>query len=421
MSVPARLRHGRLLCLFWAGLAGGLLAQGSVRTGLEGLAWQSPDTVHATERALIEALRGPLLGAKDCAAALQYWFDGRMAEARGDKGAAIAAWAAGVRAVADLRDLPTPPWPDPGQPRLVPRHSVSSAGLYLVDAFVVQWQTVDGHQFGLFMVPGTRPGGHRFPLLTYVRGGLAGLRQDEVAWLADQCRKGYAVLAPGLPGQPLTEAAVPQMSALRGAGAPGDPARDATAVVAAVQSTQSMPVVRPGRCALIGLGRGANVALLAAARSSLPACVAVGDASQLNPFRAYWARMNRGENTWPDWATFCNLEPAEQLATMRQRSVAHQAGSVPCPVLLLHPDGLAGSLDEQAYQDVAEARRHAGVETERRALPGAARGFADDPASDIGRQALRQLIDFVYRFVPSDDGKDALLLAPKGPQPSRGN
>lgn len=421
MSVAARFRHGRLLCLFWAGLAGGLFGQDSVRTGLEGLAWQSPDTVHATERALIEALRDPLLGARDCAAALQYWFDGRLADVRGDKGAAIAAWVAGIGALANLRDLPAPPWPDPGQPRLVPRHGVSGSGLYLVDAFVVQWQTVDGDQFGLFMVPGTRPGGHRFPLLTYVRGGLAGLRQHEVAWLADQCRKGYAVLAPGLPGQSLAEAAMPQMSALRGAGAPGDPARDATAVVAVMQTTQSLPVVRPGRCALIGLGRGANVALLAAARSSLPACVAAGDASQLNPFRAYWARMNRAENTWPDWAAFCNLEPAEQLATMRQRSVAHQADSIRCPVLLLQPDGLAGGLDGQAYHDVAEALRHAGVATELRALPGAARGFADDPASETGCQALRQLIDFVYRFVPSDDGKDALLLAPKGPQPPRGN
>jgi len=410
--VASARRDRRLVYLLLAGLAAALAAQDTVRTGLEGLAWQSPETVHAAERALVTALRAPLLGAKDCAAALQCWFDGRTADARGDKAAAIAAWEAGTRALTDLHDLPPPPWPDTSGARLTPQTGITGADLYLLDAFVVRWSSDAGTQFGLFMVPRSRPQGHRFPLLVYVHGGSAGLGRQEIAWLAEQCRKGYAGLAPALRGQPLADASVPQMSGYRCAGRTDDPAGAAGDLLAALQGTQAMPVVRPDGCALVGVGRGATAALLAAAHSSMPACVAVADARQLDPFRAYWTRMSRGENTWPDWANFCSREPAEQLASMHRRSVVHQAGGIRCPVLMLLPDGPADSLDAQAHRDVAAAVRAAGAEAVPEVQPGAARDFTDTLDSEPGRKALRRMLEFVYRHVPSDDGKDTLLTPP---------
>lgn len=423
MTVLSAPRIRRLCCLLLAGLAGGLVAQDAVRTGLEGLIGQSSASLHASERALVEAVRGPLLGAQTCANALQFWFDGRTAEARGDKASAIASWEAGLKALTDLHDLPVPTWPDLGEPCLKPQHAASGPDLYLVDAFAVQWKSDAGSQYGLFMVPSSRPAGHRFPLLTYVHGGLTGLQEREITWLAEQCRKGYAVLAPALRGQPLVDGAAAALAAYRGEGVADDPAGEASDVLAALLGAQGLPVVRPGGGALVGVGRGASSALLVAARSPLPACLAVADADarHLNPFRAYWSRMSRGENIWPGWSAFCSREPAAQLAALRQQSVAHQAAAIRCPVFMLRDEGTADSLASQAHGDVAEALRARGVAVTVETLPGSAPGFSAELTAASGREARRRLLSFTYRYVPSDDGKDALLRPPKPPTPAPGN
>jgi hypothetical protein len=386
-----------------------------VRTGLEGLAWQSSETIHETERPLVEALRAPLLEAMDCSAALQYWFDGRTAEVQGDRGAAATAWAAGKKALSGIQPLPAPVWPTLGEGRLRPLRQIEGPELYLVTAFVVTWTTGAGVQHGLLMVPQSIPKGHRFPLLVYVHHGQDGIDGNEIAWLAEQCRKGYAVMAPGRRGQPLAVQVLESLQAYRSEGIAADAAGTATDIVAALQGATALPVVRPEACALLGLGDAAASALLAAARSPVPACVAVAEAEHLNPFRDYWSRLARRENRWPEWEAFCDQEPAAQLASLAQRSVAHQAATIRCPVIMVLSEESVGTLDEEAHRDVVATLTQAGREVLLEIPAGTRRRFTTDLSAAPAREALRRLGRFAYRYVPPDDGKDALLTPP--PQP----
>ena len=407
--------HSRVLCLC---LAFGLLplaAQDSVRTGLEGLAWQSPDSIHESERPLVEALRQPLLGALDCAAALQCWFDGRTAAAKDARDTAAAAWAAGRKALNGIQALPAPTWPALRDGRLKPLHQVEGRDLYLVTAFVVTWTTDAGAQYGLLMVPQSIPPGHSFPLLVYVHRGQDGICTDEIAWLSEQCSKGYAVMAPGLRGQRLTAPDIPSLTSYRSEGLAADLAGECTDVLTAMQGAAGLPVVRPHSCALLGLGRGATSALLAATRSALPACVAVAEAERLDPFREYWNRLARRENRWPDWESFCNREPAAQLAWMAQRSVVLQAAAIHCPVLMLLPEANLGTLAEESHREVLARLSQAGQEAILEIPPGTQRGFTDTLTAAPAQEAMRRLGRFAYRFVPPDDGKDR--LAAPTPQP----
>lgn len=399
-----------------------LAAQDSVRTGLEGFSSKSPESIHATERPLVAALREPLLGAMDCAAALHYWLDGRSADVRGDKDAAAAAWAAGCAALGNLQALPAPTWPTPAGGRLRPLRKLEGRDLYLVTAFVVSWTADAGAQYGLFLVPQSIPKDHRFPLLVYVHHGQEGITADEVAWLGEQCRRGYAVIAPGRPGQPLAEAAIASLKSYRSAGSASAAVEAASAVVTALQGAAALPAVRPQACVLLGLGSGASSALLAATHSPLPACVAVAEAVGLNPFRDYWNRLARLENRWPDWESFCSREPAAQLADMARRSVAHQAAAIRCPVLMLLPADSLGTSAEEAHRDVVTRLTAAGGEAALEAPAGTRRGFTDDLRSPPAKDALRRLSRFAHRYVPADDGKDALMTPlPQPPGTLHGN
>ncbi len=411
----ATAAHGARAALCLALLFLPAAAQDTVRTGLEGFSSQSPESIHGSERPLVEALREPLLGAMDCAAALQCWLDGRSADARGDKDAAAAAWVAGRAALSDLRALPAPQWPELGAVRLRPVQQVEGRSLYLVTAFVVTWTTDAGLQYGLLMVPQSIPKGHRYPLLVYVHHGRGGISAGEIAWLGEQCRRGYAVVAPGLRGQPLAEQSITGMRAYRSEGVATSAADESTEVVTAMQGAVTLPAVRPRGLALLGLGSGATSALLAASRSPLPACVAVAEATGLNPFRDYWNRVARRENRWPDWETFCSREPAAQLADMARRSVAHQAAAIGCPVLMLLPEEGLGTVDEAAHRDVVARVAQAGREALLETPAGSRRGFTAEISAAPAKEAMRRLSHFARQYVPPDDGKDALMTPPLQP------
>jgi dienelactone hydrolase len=411
-----------IVCLCLAGPGCCLAADAAVRAGLEGLVWQSYDTVHETERVLIEACRAPLLAGRDCAAALQCWFDGRIADSRGDKGAASAAWEQGLAALATTADVVAPSWPALPEGPLRPLHSVAGPLLYLINVFVITWRSDAGQQYGLLMVPRTIPRGHRFPLFAYVRRAREGIAPAEIAWLAEQCRKGYLVVAPALRGQPLADKASPQLARHRCEGTAGDAGGESSDVVTALSGAAALPVARPDACALVGLGHGAAPALLAAARSPVPTCVAVADAGCLNPFRYYWVRMARGENCWPEWAAFCGSEAAEQLASMARQSVAHQAAAIRGPVLLLLPEESLGTVHEQAHQDVVGRLVAAGREARVETIAGTRHGFSADLDADPSQGVLRRLGRFAYAGVPPDDGVDALLEPlPQPPEGTHGN
>lgn len=395
--------------------ATGRSAERTVRTGLEGILWQSYDSVHPAERAFIEAARGPLLEGRDCAAALQLWFDGLAASSRGDKEAAVRAWEAAREALAGPAEVLSSSWPELPAGRLRPLDLVKGLVLYLVHTFTITWVSDAGRQYGLLMVPKTIPPGHRFPLFVYVHSGQAGLSLAEAAWLGEQCRRGYAVVAPALRGQPLGGETLPELARYRCEGVPGDPWGDAADVVSVMVGAAALPVVRAGSCALVGLGSGAAPALLAAAHSAMPGCVAVADAERLNPFRAYWSCMARDAKGWPEWPVFCSREPAEQLAAMARQSAAHQAGSIRCPVLMLLPEESLATLDEEAHRDVLRALGAGGAEASLETVAGARRGFTRDAGSDQCQEALRRLARFARGRVPPDDGKDALLPPPPEP------
>ncbi|NLF16937.1 MAG: hypothetical protein GX595_06730 [Lentisphaerae bacterium] len=412
-----RCRHGLMVVAVLLALGGQPAARAQIRAGLEGLAWQSPETMHARERALVDALAEPMLAARDCSAALQSWFDARTADARGDKEAALKAWDAGLKALAaPLPLLPEPAVADLSRVRLVSVQRLGGAELYLVDGMVVRWTSPAGTQYGLCMVPSSRPEGHRFPLLVYVHGGLEGLKADEVLWLGEQCRQGYVVLAPALGGQPLVSGSLPDLAALRSEGPAGDAAADAVEVMALMHGARLSTAIQADRCAVLGLGHGATVALLAASRSGLPSCVAVAEARRLNPFRAYLARLQRGENTWSDWAAFCNLAPAEQLAGLRRQSAAHAAATLRCPVLLGLYQSDTGGLEEQAHRDVLAALPADGPGGRLEVLPDRRSAGTGKTPETVCRRTLRSLVDFIRTVVPPDDGKDALLAPEPNPQ-----
>jgi hypothetical protein len=143
--------------------------------------------------------------------------------------------------------------------------------------------------------------------------------------------------------------------------------------------------------------------------------VAVAEAVRLNPFRDYWNRLARRANRWPDWEVFCSREPAAQLAGMAQRSVAHRAATICCPVLMLLPAESVGTSDEEAHRDVVARLTQAGQEVLLEIPAGTQRGFTADLSATPAREALRRLGQFAHRYVPPDDGKDAPPTPP--PQP----
>ena len=187
-----------------------------------------------------------------------------------------------------------------------------------------------------------------------------------------------------------------------------------------MQGARASAVVRAGRCAVLGLGHGATVALLAAAWSGMPSCVAVAEARRLNPFRAYLARLQRGENTWPEWATFCNLPPAEQLARLRRQSAVHAAAALRCRVLLGLYRSDTGGLEEQAHRDVLAALPTDGAGGRLEVLPDRRSAGTGKTPETVCRRTLRSLVDFIRTVVPPDDGKDALLAPAPNPQPPGG-
>ncbi|MBN2450633.1 MAG: hypothetical protein JXR77_09600 [Lentisphaeria bacterium] len=392
---------------------------GTVRTGLEGIAWQSPETLHRGERAFVEALRDPLLAARDCRAALEHWFGGRTADARGDKEGAAAAWAAAVQALEGVAELGKPGWDEPGSPAPGRLFALEGDGLSMVQGYGVSWRFGERSQYGLLMLPARRPLGHRFPLLVYLCAGLDGLSRDEVAALGRQCRKGYAVVAMALRGECLLRPE-PGFGAVDRYVSDGDPLDlrgSAWDVCAAIRGTWRLEVVRSDTHALVGSGRGGTVALLAAMHAPRPACVVAVDCWNLNPFRSYWQRVARLANCWEDWEIFCTREVEDQLLRMRSWSVVHDGEELAGPILLVSNRGDAGGCEDLAEKDFLgraaagdrqlEAHR---VETMASPLPIGAGGGNDN---HVYRLASR----FLHSHYPPDDGRGTLPPADRTDTP----
>ena len=381
------------------------------RTGLEGLAWQSPETMQSSERALVEAMRQPLLAAKDCSRALDLWFAGRAADAKGKRDDAIAVWVEAAGCLANLPDLPAGPSFDAMCKPAVPLMKIEGSGVYLVLTYVVKWKTGADAQHGILLVPERFPQGHRYPLLVYVHDGGAGLPIEDMHWLSEQCRRGYAIFVPGLPGQPVitwTEKVSPA-AAIRSAGDAGDVRQAVRHVSSGINACLQLPVIRHNQVTLIGIGRGGTIALLAAAEEPRSAGVIAVDAPRLNPFRLYWDRMMRGSNTWTTWAGFCKRDPKDQLQTMLSESPTHHAGGIHCPVLMILPESERNGSRYLMLQDVVDALATPPKDVATEWIDGQVRDVVQDWTTGAGQAGHRRMMAFLYEHYPPDDGVDAVL------------
>lgn len=392
-------------------------AQTKVRTGLEGLAWQAPTSVHATEQELVNALRDPLLEARDCRQALQHWFDGREANSRGAKQEAIAEWKAGLADIGDLGPIETTAVSPVRGVSMKPLLRIEGRSVYLLSGFVVTWDIGGMPHFGLFLIPENRPEGHRYPLFVFLNDVSDGLTAQDVAWLGRLARKGYAVLAPGLPGRRLLSEEVDLSVAdtFVSSGDTDDLLGAVEAVWGAVTASGSFPVVRGDSPALVGVGVGGTVALLALGLSPVCGCVIAIDAWRINPFRFYWARMARGENLWDDWARFCSRSPAEQLRAMAAESPAHRNENLSSDTLLILPTAERESLNHRAHGDVLarieDQAAGTGAEIKLMFADGDVRAFTRRGRDQPGHHTFRLISRFLYRHAPPDDGFERMIDA----------
>jgi dienelactone hydrolase len=331
MRFPIR----RLSLLAGLLVAFGALGGDTVRPGLEGLDYAYPGDMTKAEAKLVDALGKPLIEGMDCEAALQAWFDGRLADVKKKPEEAKADWERGLTLVKDLKPLPKAKW-DP-----VPDATFKLLGRFRhpqitnAELWIVMWTVDDLKQYGVLVTPANRAPDQKFPLMLYVHGAAYGVPVYSLPWLARMAAEGYVIVGPALRGEDLfASRSVPQELAFRCEGEIENLDGEVDDALSAVSAAQKLPFVKKGEFAVIGHSFGAGVGLLAAARHPKACCVISYDAWLVNPFRFYWDRMRRGANNWLSWADFCNQPVKKQLAGLMKRSIVHNADKIHCPVLM---------------------------------------------------------------------------------------
>lgn len=382
-------------------LALGLVAGDSVRPGLEGLDWAGPDSLTPEEAALVQALGPPLLAGKNCEAALQAWFDGRLAASQRDREGAAKLWRDGLDKLDDLQPLPQAEWgglPDASF-EMITQFRVP--GVDRADLWVVRWLVDDLKQYGVLVVPKERGPGQKFPLMLYMHGAAYGVPIHALPWLADMAAEGYVIIGPALRGQDLFAGyGVPRELAYRCDGKIENFDGEVDDSLAAIAAARKLPYVKPGEFAIIGHSFGSGIGLLVAARHPDTACVISYDAWLVNPFRYYWDRMRRGANNWLSWADFCNQPVAKQLSGLMKRSIVHHAERLHCPLLLFIGGAYEGSVFHLSHADFLARLDEHGKDYIYDVVPGGGHNFVlyyeDEPA----RYAYEKHMAFLKRHLP---------------------
>ncbi len=411
-------RAGCLLFVLVSGCTTRSRGGDTVRPGLEGLDWQSADSVHPVEMELIQALKEPLVKAMNCEAALQCWFDGRLADSRGDREKAIKSWKAGLGKLNDLKPLPRTKWGPLPDAVLKPLHRVRFPGCEGTEVYVVQWK-VDGLQeYGVLIAPENRPAGQTYPLILYVHGAAFGVPVYALPWLADLARQGYAIVGPAFRGEDLFATYAP----LKGLeykceGKIENLDGEVNDALSAVSGAQKFPFVRKGKFAILGHSFGSGAGLLAAVRSKDVACVISYDAWLTNPFRFYWDRMRRGANNWLSWADFCNQPVADQLAGLMRRSIVHHADQLDSPLLLFMGGAYDGSVFHLSHDDLTANLKAYGKEFTYDIVPGGGHNFVLYYDSEPAAYALKKHMKFLRsHFPPAGSEKDTDAVRRKEPE-----
>jgi dienelactone hydrolase len=390
-----------------------LSAGDSVRPGLEGLDWAGAEEFTPEEAALVKALGQPLTDGLGCEAALQAWFDGRLAASQKDMATAAKHWTEGLTKLEGLKPLPTADWGKVPDATFEMVTQVRMQGLTKAELWIVLWKVDDLKQYGVLLIPKNRGPEQKFPLLLYMHGAAYGVPVHALPWLADIAGEGYVIIGPALRGEDLFAGyGIPRELAFKCDGEIENLDGEVDDALAAVSAAKKLPYVAPGKFGVVGHSFGAGAGLLAAARHPDTACVVSYDAWLVNPFRFYWDRVRRGANNWLSWADFCNQPVADQLSGLMTRSIVHNAEKLHCPLLLFIGGAYEGSVFHQSHEDFIAQLKKYDKPYIYDVVPGGGHNFVlyyeDEPA----RYAYAKHMEFLAKHLPPVKPAPAAQPAP---------
>ncbi|NOY80591.1 MAG: prolyl oligopeptidase family serine peptidase [Kiritimatiellaeota bacterium] len=416
--VSGWLRTGLALltAVVWAGSSGSARGDGPPAPGLRDLSWSSAMDMTPAESKLVEALKDPMVDAMNVQAALESWFAGRRADEGGKPEAAKAAWEKGLTQLNDLKPLPKGPVPPPpdGALKIMVRFRYPDTDG--VNCYIVRWTVDNLKQYGVLLVPAV-PKTHKptpkFPLLLYLHGAAFGVPLYALPWLAGMVREGYVIIGPALRGEDLfaTDADLGKLN-FKSEGRIENLDGEVDDALSAVAGARKLPMVAPGKFAIIGHSFGAGVGLLTAERATAIACMVSYDAWLVNPFRYYWDRMRRGPNNWLSWEQYCNQPVADQLRGLMKRSATHHAELIHCPLLLFIGGGYAGSVFHQSHEDFIARLKKYHKEFEYDVVPEGGHNFVLYYDSEPAKYAYKKHMAFLKKHLPP-------VRPPQAPGPAR--
>ena len=364
MEAALTVRMMRFSLLIWTVFFAGavLFAGDTVRPGLEKLSWEyqisDPD-----EKALVMALKDPLLAEMNVEDALQDWFAGRLLDTQNKQQAAREKWQEGLRKLDSLAALPSFQYSAPAKAEFTVLSELKLKNFPDVQLQVVSWQVANLRQYGLLLAPRQKTPGRKHRLVLYGHGAAFGVPNSFCDWLAEHfVQKGYVVIAPALRGEPLFQMQIPvNGKELVSDGEIENLAGETDDCLAMLDAAWKLPFVKAGEFAMIGHSFGSGVGLLTVARAGSAAKVAVSyDAWLVNPQRYYWDRMRRGANNWLSWEDFCNQPVSDQLRGLQQRSLLHNVDKLQARLLLFMGGAYDGSVFHQSHADLIEKLQKSG-------------------------------------------------------------
>ncbi len=428
-AVPRRLNNlfragfAVLAAVISAGAGSPVRADGPPAPGLRDLSWGSPMDMTPAESKLVEALKAPMVNAMNVQAALESWFAGRRAAESGKPQIAKAAWEKGLTQLKALKALPKGTYPPPpdGTLKIMVRFRYPDTDG--VKCYIVSWTVDNLRQYGVLLVPAvpkTQKPPPKFPLLLYLHGAAFGVPLYALPWLAGMAREGYVIIGPALRGEDLfaTDADLGKLN-YKSEGHIENLDGEVNDALSAVAGARKLPMVAPGKFAIIGHSFGAGVGLLTAERAADVACMVSYDAWLVNPFRYYWDRMRRGPNNWLSWEQYCNQPVADQLRGLMKRSATHHAEFVHCPLLLFIGGGYAGSVFHQSHEDFIARLKKYRKQFEYDVVPEGGHNFVLYYDSEPARYAYRKHMAFLKKHLPPVRPPGAPGQARPAPAPNR--
>ena len=372
--------------------------------GLKNLGWGSAFDMSPAESKLVAALKDPMVNAMDVHAALDSWFAGRRADENGKTDAAKAAWERGLTQLKNLEPLSRGTYPKPPDGTLKVLVRFRYPETEGVSCYIVQWTVDKLKQYGVLLVPefpkDAKPA-PRFPLLLYLHGAAFGVPLYALPWLADMARQGYVIIGPALRGEDLfaTDADLGKMN-YKCEGHIENLDGEVNDALSAVAGARKLPVVAPGKFAIIGHSFGAGVGLLTAERATDIACMVSYDAWLVNPFRYYWDRMRRGPDNWLSWEQYCNQPVKAQLAGLMKRSATHHANLIHCPLLLFIGGAYSGSVFHQSHDDFIARLKKYHKQYEYIVVPGGGHNFVLYYDSEAAKTSYGKHMAFLKKHLP---------------------